>query len=88
MQPVSCRACGNQVLVAKYSAVHTSVQWLEDAPVVCQELARAAEDGRASALVPTCQSLRDTIDEAVRGGTITETRLVEPEADGVVLRPA
>ena len=50
MRQVSCRNCGNRVLVEKYSEAHTSVQWLEESQEVCPELGRVnsrAKIGRA-----------------------------------------
>jgi hypothetical protein len=62
MAPVTCD-CGNRVLVKKNSPQHTSVQWLADTGV-CPEL------GPRSAFVRTCLRLRDSIDKAVRDGTV------------------
>ncbi|HEX7307766.1 hypothetical protein [Lentzea sp.] len=63
MVPVGCD-CGNQVLVKKNSSQHTSVQWLSDTRD-CPELC-----GRRAALVRTCLRLRDSIEKAVRDGTL------------------
>ncbi|WP_394618393.1 hypothetical protein JNUCC0626_04645 [Lentzea sp. JNUCC 0626] len=63
MVPVGCD-CGNRVLVKKNSPQHTSVQWLSDT-ATCVELC-----GARSALVPTCLRLRDSIEKAVREGTL------------------
>ncbi|MFF3933863.1 hypothetical protein [Streptomyces hirsutus] len=78
MQPVKCSACDTRVLVAKYSAIHTSVQWLSDAEESCPGFAASAGRGRPSAFVPSCPRLRETIGAAARDGLITESRFREP----------
>ncbi|MEV6164895.1 hypothetical protein AB0L71_23825 [Streptomyces sp. NPDC052052] len=78
MQPVKCSACDTRVLVAKYSEIHTSVQWLSEAEDSCPRFAASAEEGRPSAFVPSCPPLRETIDAAVRDGLIPESRFSEP----------
>ena len=65
--PVECRQCGVVVRVAKFSLQHTSVQWTRQAVLGCEEFTAA---GRDSALVPTCASLRDSIEDAVAGGRV------------------
>lgn len=67
MQPLSCRVCGNRVLVEKNSLAHTSVQWTES--LRCVEFA-PAPDLTARALRPTCAKMRDSIESAVREGLI------------------
>ena len=64
--PVECAHCGVCVRVVKFSLQHTSVQWTNDAVLGCAEFAAS----RNSALVPTCASLRDSIDDAVAGGLL------------------
>ncbi len=49
---------------------HTSIQWSADAVTGCAEFAASAAAGRDSALVPTCASLRDSIEDAVAGGRV------------------
>jgi hypothetical protein len=63
--PVECAQCGVVVRVAKFSLQHTSVQWTRQAVVSCAEFA-----GGNSALIPTCASLRDSIEDAVAGGRV------------------
>ena len=63
MRPVRCD-CGNHVLVKKNSPQHTSVQWLCDTSS-CPELG-----GPRSAFLPGCLRLRDSIEKAVRDGTL------------------
>ena len=58
------------VEVAKFSAQHTSVQWSAEAVLRCAEFARCVADGGSSALVPTCASLRVSIDAAVEVGRV------------------
>ena len=53
--------------MAKFSLQHTSVQWTADAVLGCAEFGGA---DRESALIPTCASLRDSIDDAVAGGRV------------------
>ena len=65
--PVECAACGVRVRVVKFSLQHTSVQWTNDAVLGCAEFGAA---GGASALIPTCASLRDSIDDALAGGRL------------------
>ena len=55
------------MLVAKFSQEHTTVQWDAAAVRACLEL-RA--NGLPSALVPTCISLRSSIEDAVAHGRL------------------
>ncbi|MFE5791596.1 hypothetical protein ACFQ8C_03365 [Streptomyces sp. NPDC056503] len=70
MRPVECAACGNQVLCEKFTPAHTSVQWTEDAAVVCAEFRDRVGRGASSARIPTCRSLRSSIERAVADGTL------------------
>ncbi len=65
-QRVDCDRCAAVVLVTKFSAQHTSVQWSAAAVQVCEEFAARAAAGERTALIDTCASLRDSIDRAVR----------------------
>jgi hypothetical protein len=57
--------------VAKFSLQHTSVQWTGDAVSRCAEFAERVATTRVNtALIPTCASLRDSIDDAVAGGRV------------------
>jgi hypothetical protein len=67
---VECGQCGVAVQVAKFSLQHTSVQWSGDAVLGCVEFAAKVAAGGHSALVPTCASLRDSIEDAVAGGRV------------------
>ncbi|NMM90608.1 hypothetical protein B2J88_40830 [Rhodococcus sp. SRB_17] len=67
MRQVSCRNCGNRVLVEKYSNEHTSVQWLEDSAQVCPELARASDQPFSQR---SCSALRDTINDLADAGAV------------------
>ncbi|MDP9100882.1 MAG: hypothetical protein M3N21_01895 [Actinomycetota bacterium] len=67
---VTCRRCATTVLVAKFSLAQTSIQWRGDAGATCAELARRRAAGQDTALVPACESLRESIDEAVREGLV------------------
>jgi hypothetical protein len=65
--PVQCAKCGVRVRVVKFSLQHTSVQWPDEAALGCAEFVAA---GGASALIPTCASLRESIEDAVAGGRV------------------
>lgn len=67
---VACARCGVVVAVAKLSPEHTSVQWPGEAVRGCAEFAAKVAAGRDSALIPTCASLRDSIDDAVARGRV------------------
>ena len=69
--PVECGRCGAGVLAAKFSPQHTSVQWSAAAVRACAEFgALAGLEGRPSALVAGCGSLRASIDAAVAAGRL------------------
>ena len=63
---VACRRCGACVKVRKHSAHHTNVQWTSASVQTCAEF-----KGRESAFIPSCSSLRDSIDLAVLEGRVT-----------------
>jgi hypothetical protein len=65
LRPVCCAGCGGEVSVRKHSRAQTSIQWTTAAVAACHEFA-----GRASALVPGCRTLRESIVAAVRSGAI------------------
>lgn len=69
-QGVECHRCANRVLVAKNSPAHTSVQWGPDAAATCGEFTSRVSEGTQCALIPHCTALRDSIDAAVREGTV------------------
>ena len=71
LRPVRCQGCGNQVRVRKNSSVHTSVQWTAEAVRRCPEFAAAADESGNTALIDTCYTLRDSIEQAVRDGTLS-----------------
>jgi hypothetical protein len=81
--PVECAACHVVVQVAKFSLQHTSVQWTGNGVLGCAEFAAKVAAGGESAggsgasptrvntaLIPTCASLRDSIDDAVADGRV------------------
>ncbi|MBK5307926.1 MAG: hypothetical protein JJD92_14675 [Frankiaceae bacterium] len=70
---VACRRCATTVLVRKNSAAQTSVQWRGDSAATCTELAERRAAGLHPALVPKCESLTASIDEAVADGRVTIT---------------
>jgi hypothetical protein len=67
---VECARCGAAVLAVKFSPQHTSVQWSATAVRTCAEFGILAAEGRPSALVEGCASLRDSIDVAVASGRL------------------
>ncbi len=67
LRPHECRACGTRVLVKKNSINHTSIQWTTNAAESCPVFADA---DRPTALLDTCPKLSDSIDDAVREGTL------------------
>lgn len=67
---LACDRCGAQVLVAKNSLLHTSVQWTRQAERRCHEFAEAAAAGRDVARVAACTALRDSIERAVAEGRL------------------
>jgi len=67
---VECARCGVHVHVTKFSLQHTSVQWTGGAVLQCAEFAVRVAAGGDSALIPTCASLRDSIDRAVACGRV------------------
>jgi len=60
LRPHVCDGCGTTVLVKKNSPQHTSVQWQSDTSA-CPRL---------GPLVSGCTQLRDSIERAVRDGSI------------------
>ena len=70
LREIACRRCGTEVLVRKSSVAQTSVQWRGDSAQLCAELAEQRARGVHPALVPACESLRQSIDEAVREGLL------------------
>jgi hypothetical protein len=70
MSEVVCRRCATTVLVRKSSVAQTSVQWRGDSAALCSEIAERRAAGVHPALVPACESLRSSIDEAVRAGRV------------------
>jgi hypothetical protein len=62
MEPVACGRCGTTVLVSKFSAEQTSIQWQVDS---------SACPVRAELPVgETCPSLADSIRDAVLAGAV------------------
>lgn len=70
---LTCRLCGACVRVRKHSAQHTDVQWTPASVQVCVEF-----QGRESASIPTCSSLSDSIDLAVREGRVSVPLPIPP----------
>jgi hypothetical protein len=67
---VGCDRCGAAVQAAKFSPQHTVVQWNPESVRACAEFAAGAADGRPSALIEGCGSLRDSIERAVLQGRL------------------
>ena len=70
LRPVECGRCGAVVLAVKFSPQHTSVQWSAAGVSACAEFGLWGAEGRPSALVEGCASLRDSIDTAVASGRL------------------
>jgi hypothetical protein len=68
--PVQCAECGAVVRAAKFSAQHTSVQWDAAAVGRCAEFARRAAAGELTPLIERCDSVRASIEAAVRDGRL------------------
>ncbi|MFW0793939.1 hypothetical protein AAFP30_09025 [Gordonia sp. CPCC 205515] len=75
MQPLNCDTCGRGILVEKFSAAHTSIQWLSDAGD-CPLIA-AGHHGYGD-VARTCEALRRTIDKAVAHDEIVESQIELP----------
>jgi hypothetical protein len=69
-QWVGCDRCGAAVQVAKFSPQHTIVQWNPESVRACAEFTAGTADGRPSALIEGCLSLRDSIERAVLRGRL------------------
>ncbi|MCR2799378.1 hypothetical protein QNO21_09600 [Microbacterium sp. zg-Y818] len=67
MTPFACPSCDNRVLVRKNGPAQTSVQWTEH--LRCPVL-RAASSAAERALVDSCPTLNNAIDDAVLVGDI------------------
>jgi hypothetical protein len=67
---VRCDRCGAAVQVAKFSPQHTIVQWNPGSVRACAEFTAGAADGKPSALIEGCASLRDSIERAVVEGRL------------------
>lgn len=69
MQPLACRRCGTEVLVSKFSAEQTSIQWQGDSTAcpLRSELSRG----------DTCPALAETIRDAVLEGVLGVSERVE-----------
>lgn len=78
MQPIECGQCGTTVLAEKYSAQHTSVQWLDEADRVCPQLRNPNGDGLQGTTDRICPQIHATIDQAVRDGILQVTVRTEP----------
>jgi hypothetical protein len=73
VRELSCQRCGNRVLVYKNSLAHTAVQWIEAER--CEEFAASDTATELHATIPTCESLRASIRDAVRSGTVPVAQL-------------
>lgn len=69
-RPVICDRCMAEVLVAKFSPQHTSVQWNPAAMRACAEFTARSAAGEQTALIDSCASLRASIDRAVLEGRV------------------
>ncbi|MGE2713112.1 ferredoxin [Mycolicibacterium litorale] len=72
MVPVTCRACGAEVLARKSSWQQTSVQWSADAARRCpqrRDSEALAGHGRQTVFL-SCSELSESIVDAVRTGRL------------------
>jgi hypothetical protein len=67
---VTCDRCMADLLVAKFSPQHTSVQWSPAAMRACEEFTARSAAGEQTALIDCCGSLRASIDRAVLEGRV------------------
>ena len=75
MQPLNCETCGRGVLVEKFSAAHTSIQWTSEAsecPMI-GDAAQSVGDHRRG-----CSALRRSVDRAVERHELSESRIDLP----------
>ncbi|HLS77345.1 MAG TPA: hypothetical protein VK083_11195 [Nocardia sp.] len=70
MTPLHCQGCHTRVLVRKYSAHQTSIQWTEPPKTHCPVFARLAEEGARPGRPETCGQLEKTIKWAVDEGVV------------------
>nr|WP_039798579.1 hypothetical protein [Nocardia araoensis] len=80
MHPLDCERCGERVLIEKFSAAHTSVQWTGDAgrcPVIAARHRGVGHQERG------CEALHRSIDRAVRAQELPESRLQLPAGDAI-----
>lgn len=62
MHPVDCASCGTTVLVSKFSAEQTSIQWQVDSSVCPFRAGLSVGE--------TCPALSDSIRDAVLAGAV------------------
>ena len=68
MVPVTCHACGAEVLARKGSWQQTSVQWTRESAARCEERQRAeCLPGR---IFLACGQLKESIADAVAAGVV------------------
>ena len=67
---VGCDRCGAAVQVAKFSPQHTMVQWNPESVRAFAEFTAGAADGKPSALMEGCASLRESIERAMLQGRL------------------
>ncbi|HSR86619.1 MAG TPA: hypothetical protein VLM11_20785 [Streptosporangiaceae bacterium] len=68
--PVECRECGANVLVAKFSVQHTSIQWDAAAVGQCAEFAARRAVGEQTPLIERCGGLRASVETAALEGRL------------------
>ncbi len=74
MQPLRCSECSAQVLVAKNSWEHTSIQWDAAARDLCYEIDNdAPDDGRPGSPSRGCHALSASIVDAANRGDVVVT---------------
>ena len=78
MYRIACAQCHTVVLAEKYSARHTSVQWLGDAGEQCPRAAAETAARCSARRKQLCPALHATIDAAARDGVLPMTTRSEP----------
>ena len=74
MQPVTCRQCGTEVAVEKFSWEHTNTQWQAPAASVCPRIRDRVADGRPASRAAGCEQMNASIRDAVQRGIVTIER--------------
>lgn len=74
MQPVTCRQCGTEVVVEKFSWEHTNTQWQAPSATVCPTIRERVAQGLPASRTAGCEQLDASIRDAVQRGIVTVER--------------